>query len=171
MVWRCGAETSGVLGVFVNPSDNFHHTYAILWEESMFVIILHTFVRLEYFLQLRMTWFMHGPWEPGRVSSSRQHPRAGSWPGWWSCRILARMVEQPREKILVIAMVTSPPPLSSQAGCGFPGRQVPEFIFPVIFPPSSSHQSHLTTAAATHLLSTTIHHHHGRIRQSSAKWC
>ena len=34
--------------------------YAILWEESMFVIILHTFVRLEYFLQLRMTWLMHG---------------------------------------------------------------------------------------------------------------
>ena len=70
----------------VRQSNNFHPTYAyaIIWIESkIFFIIL---LRLEYFLQQRMTWLMHGPWEPGRVSSSLQHPRAGWWPGcgWWS---------------------------------------------------------------------------------------
>ena len=165
MVWRCGAETSGVLGVFVNRADNFHHTNALCNLVGREHVCHHS----SYFCQT-------GIFSPAEDDVVHARP-LGAWESVVisaasSCRILARMVEQPREKILVIAMVTSPPPLSSQAGCGFPGRQVPEFIFPVIFPPSSSQQSHLTTAAATHLLSTTtIHHHHGRIRQSSAKWC
>ena len=134
MAWRCCAETSGVLGLFVNPTIfTILMRYAIFWGESrIFFIIL---LRLEYFLQQRMTWLMHGPWEPGRVSSSLQHPRAGSsWPGcgWWS-NLVRTCYNILGDQDGDISSHTEQQPGMLR----FPGRQVPEFIFPVIFPPSS----------------------------------
>ena len=120
----------------VRQSNNFHHTYALCNLLGRGNICPHSSyrLRLEYFLQQRMTWLMHCPWEPGRVSSSLQHPGAGWWPGcgWWS-NLVRTCYNILGDQGGDISSHTEQQPGMLR----FPGRQVPEFIFPVIFPPSS----------------------------------
>ena len=74
----------------VRQSNNFHHTYALCNLLGRGNICPHSSyrLRLEYFLQPRMTWVVNarslGAWESVVIL---QHPRAvSSWPGcgWWS---------------------------------------------------------------------------------------
>ena len=71
-----------------------------------------------------------GAWESVVIL---QHPRAGSsWPGcgWWSNLV--------RTCYNILGDQDGDISTEQQPGMlRFPGRQVPEFIFPVIFPPSS----------------------------------
>ena len=74
-----------------------------------------------------------GAWESVVIS---QHPRAGSsWPGcgWWS-NLVRTCYNILGDQDGDISSNTEQQPGMLR----FPGRQVPEFIFPVIFPPSSS---------------------------------
>ena len=73
-----------------------------------------------------------GAWESVVIL---QHPRAGSsWPGcgWWS-NLVRTCYNILGDQDGDISSNTEQQPGMLR----FPGRQVPEFIFPVIFPPSS----------------------------------
>ena len=73
-----------------------------------------------------------GAWESVVIL---QHPCAGWWPGcgWWS-NLVRTCYNILGDQDGDISSNTEQQPGMLR----FPGRQVPEFIFPVIFPPSSS---------------------------------
>ena len=163
MAWRCCAETSGVLGLFVNPTIFF--TY---------LCVMQSFGKREYlssfFIPAQAGIFSPaeddvvtarspGAWESVVIL---QHPRAGSsWPGcgWWSNLV--------RTCYNILGDQDGDISSNTEQQPGM--LRVPRAAGARVHISCDISTQHLTTAA-THLL-YTIHHHQGRTRQSSAEWC